>query len=173
MILVDTNVLLDNYLPFRSGWPMPPVLQAREEGGATPQYPSAIVRDVFHVIDADLKRERRLELEGELPESDALSIREMAWASVDNMRELGAAVSMDESDLWLACKYRKVHRDLEDYVVLAAVKRASMDYLMTSDQQLLRHAMGPALCPADMSAGLEVEMGQTLTAGSVDDSGVD
>jgi predicted nucleic acid-binding protein len=84
-----------------------------------------------------------------LKREDAEAIRDIAWACVDNMSELGTPVGADESDLWLARKYRRLHPDLEDDLVLAAAERAQADYLVTSDEALLRKAMVPALSPED------------------------
>lgn len=90
-------------------------------------------------------------------EGDVQAIRRIAWACVDNMRELATAVGMDESDLWLACKYRTLTWDLEDNVVLAAAQRAEVDYLVTNDWALIQRATVPALTPEDMTKVLEAD----------------
>lgn len=74
----------------------------------------------------------------------------MAWACVDRMRDFAVAVGADESDVWLASKYRSFNWDLEDNMVLAAAKRANVDYLATNDKDLIAKATVAALAPADL-----------------------
>ena len=58
----------------------------------------------------------------------------------------------DSSDVWLARKYQRIHADFEDCMVLAAAQRAKADYLVTSDEALLRHAPVAALSVDDFLA---------------------
>ena len=69
---------------------------------------------------------------------------------VRNMTENATAVGADASDLWLADKYLALHRDYEDNLVLAACKRAQVDYLVTNDRKLLEHADIAAKTPRQM-----------------------
>jgi predicted nucleic acid-binding protein len=62
---------------------------------------------------------------------------------------------LDNSDVWLARKYRTLHDDFEDNFILAAAERAKVDFLVTSDQSLLRKATVAALSPQDMLAVLK------------------
>ena len=80
------------------------------------------------------------------------SPRQKAWCCLANLRAIATAVGADESDLWLAERYLRVHHDVEDCLVMAAVTRSKADWLVTSDQTLIRHAPVPALCPADLLA---------------------
>lgn len=61
------------------------------------------------------------------------------------MDEIATAVGADSSDVWLVRKYQRIHADFEDCMVLAAAQRAKADYLVTSDEALLRHAPVAAL----------------------------
>ena len=81
---------------------------------------------------------------------------------MDTLRDGATAVGADESDAWLACKYRKINWDLEDNMVLAAAKRAGADYLVTNDRVLISKANVAALRPADMTALLEEMGGRAL-----------
>jgi predicted nucleic acid-binding protein len=150
LIVVDANVWLDNYLPHEHGRPVATeFLTSASAANATILYPASILKDVFYVVQNRLKTDARAQ-SGTLTKGDALAIREIAWSCIQNMRELGTAVGMDEADLWLACKYRRLHGDLEDNLVLAAAERVHADYLVTSDVQLIRKSTVPALTPADM-----------------------
>ena len=91
-----------------------------------------IPKDVFYLLGAEYKRQIRLE-KGELSQTDAMAVNELAWSRVQNMRDVATAVGIDESDLWLACKYKAVNTDLENNVVIAAAHRCEADYLVTFD----------------------------------------
>jgi predicted nucleic acid-binding protein len=66
------------------------------------------------------------------------------------MMEVGAPVGADVSDVWIAQHLRDMHPDFEDDMVLAAARRAGVDYLVTSDRQLIQKADVVALTPEDM-----------------------
>lgn len=151
MLLVDTNVWMCNYVPMRKGHN-----EAREffraawECGAQLLYPAPILKDVFYLLGVEYKRQIRAE-KGVLSERDASVINELAWGCVQNMRNVATAVGIDESDLWLACKYKALSTDLEDNVVIAAAQRCEADHLVTFDQDLIRKAPVSALLPTDAS----------------------
>ena len=154
-MVVDTNVWLDNYLHNRDGYEAARnFFNLVSSLDIRPLYSAATLKDVFYIIGSSLKTEIRYE-GSKLTKGDALSIREIAWACVENMRELGTAVCVDEADLWLACKYRRLHGDLEDNLVLAAAERVHADYLVTSDTQLIRKSTVAAFTPADMTTYLK------------------
>lgn len=86
----------------------------------------------------------------ELTEADAIAIKHLAWDAVASMREQATAIPVADSDVYLACRFRDVHGDLEDDLVLAACQRAKANYLVTRDESLLRHAPIEACTPAEM-----------------------
>ncbi|MDO4849729.1 MAG: PIN domain-containing protein [Coriobacteriia bacterium] len=150
-ILVDTNVWIDAFLGHRSGHDAAMAfLAAAQMASAQLVYPVGALQDVFAILIIELKRKTR-EV-GEIDETAMNVIRRVAWSCVDTLREGATAVGADESDAWLACKYRKLNWDLEDNMVLAAAKRAEVDYLVTSDRVLLTKANVAAMSPADMAA---------------------
>ena len=152
--IVDTNVWLDNYLGSR-----PHSRASREfivsalECGVQLAYPVHAVKDVFYLLQLNLKRKAREN--GDLSEGDAAAITAAAWSCVQNMREMATAVGADESDVWQACKYRQLTGDLEDNLVIAAAQRAQADFLVTNDKKLIHKAPVPAFMPEDASAYLE------------------
>lgn len=87
---------------------------------------------------------------GALDEASVRAIGDAALAFVRNMTENATAVGADASDLWLADKYLTLHRDYEDNLVLAACKRAQIDYLVTNNRKLLEHADLAAKTPRQM-----------------------
>ncbi len=72
------------------------------------------------------------------------------------MRENATAIGADESDVWLACKYRNLSGDLEDNMVMAAAQRARTDFLVTSDANLLRKSTVQAHTIEDAISLLEL-----------------
>ena len=155
IILVDTNVWLDNYLGGRPGSTASRnFIDRARTYGARLTYPVHCLNDFYYLIQADLKRNTR---NGKnLSENEALAIRETAWACVEHLRTLATAIAADESDAWRACKYRPLTNDLEDNFVLAAAERAEVDFIVTNDRQLLQKATVNAYTPADAALMLQV-----------------
>ena len=149
-LLLDTCVWLDNYLGCRPGSEAACRLVVTAlERGFTLAYAAASVKDVHYIVAQTLKRERRA-AGGEVSEAAALADDQVAWACIENMREIATAVGLDASDVWLAEKYRTVHRDIEDNLVVAAVRRLGSGMLVTDDLDLIRHAPVPAMTPQDV-----------------------
>lgn len=59
------------------------------------------------------------------------------------------------SDFYYAEKFRPLHEDLEDNLILAGCNRARASYLVTTDKRLLRHADILAKTPSEMLALLK------------------
>lgn len=156
LLLVDTNVWMCNYVPMRKGHDIArEFFRAAWEAGAQLLYPAPILKDVFYLLGLEYKRQIRME-KGELTHSDAAIVNELAWGCVQNIRTMATAVGIDDSDLWLACKYKALSTDLEDNVVLAAANRAKVNYLVTFDQDLIRKSPVSAMLPLDMTTLLRL-----------------
>ena len=152
LLLLDTNVLLDEYIPTRpSSAESRQLIDLALEQGHTLLYAARAIVDVHYVISCTFKQMVRKE-RGTVSAEDALTIAEIAWGCIDNLCELATAVGMDNGDVWLARKYRTLHNDFEDNFILAAAERANADFLVTSDKQLLLKATVAALSPKDMLA---------------------
>lgn len=150
-ILLDTNVWLDAFLPERAAksvaWEL---ISLSLRSNVDLLYPVHILPDVFYLSFIDVKRLLRGQASDELV---AQAARTTAWELVNSMREVATAVGADASDVWLASKWEYLHGDIEDNLVLAAAKRAKVDYLVTSDKKLLNHsalAGVVAVSPEDM-----------------------
>jgi len=147
-IMVDANVWVDSFCVDHAE-----SLAARafigQATGALLFFPVHIAKDVLYVVQHELKRSV-LASGRVLDEASARAIGDAALAFVRNMTEYATAVGADASDLWLADKYLALHRDYEDNLVLAACKRAQVDYLVTNDCKLLEHADLAAKTPRQM-----------------------
>ncbi len=148
-IVIDTNVWLDNYIPHRAGHAdAQRLLACARSCDVQLLYAVESVKDVFYVIAADFKATVRAQA-GHVGDAEEAVAQQLAWSCVENMRTLANAIGADESDVWLAAKYRSLHGDLEDNLVLAATKRAGADYLVTGDRAFIEKATVPALTPRD------------------------
>ena len=153
-LLFDTNVWLDNYVPDRTSHDTVGrliVLAACQ--GHDILYAAMTAKDVFYLINRYYKG--AIADEGSICSGRAGAVNEIAWACVDNMAEIATAIGCDQSDMQIARKYKNLHADFEDDLVLSAALRARVDYLVTSDERLIRHAPVAALTPADMLNLLE------------------
>lgn len=154
-LMLDTNVWVDNYCADHVASPVVRELMSKAYAlGATLVYPVGVVKDVFYVLSHEFRRVAMSAGE-HVSQDGAQAIKQAVWGCVNNMCELATAVGADEADVWLARKYKGLTGDLEDNLVLVAAQRAKVDYLVTSDQELIRHATVAALSPADMLKVLE------------------
>lgn len=149
-ILLDTNVWLDRYVPHRPGADVANALLSRcVEDDVIALYPLRSIGDVFWQVTKNNELWVK-ESKGQISEAYAHAINAMAWDCVTNMQEIAMAVGAEYTDVWRATKYREIHSDFEDNMVLAAAERAKVDYLVTSDRQLIEKATVCALTPEDM-----------------------
>ena len=107
------------------------------------------LQDVFALIIMELKRSARSSGVS-VGKTEIACFRDIAWSCVDNMREFATAVAADESDIWLASKYRAFNWDLEDNMVLASAQRAQVNYLATNDKALIEKSTVVALTPRNL-----------------------
>lgn len=148
-IMVDANVWVDSFCAEHTESLAARVYWAGDGDGALLFFPVHIAKDVLYVVQHELKRSV-LAGGGALDEASVRAIGDAALAFVRNVTENATAVGADASDLWLADKYLALHRDYEDNLVLAACKRAQIDYLMTNNRKLLGHADLAAKTPRQM-----------------------
>ena len=155
LILLDTNVWIDYYVGGRPGHELARALVERAlDRGATLLFATLSSKDLFYVMTSVIKRDCRTK-HGTLTVAQASAATATAWACLDNMGELATAVDCGQSDVRLARKTRRLHADYEDNLILAAAQRAGADLLVTSDEQLLRHAPVAALDLSDALTYLE------------------
>lgn len=155
-LLLDTNVWLDRYLPWRSGYAAAKRLIVNSfEQNQTLAYAVPSIKDVFYMVAAEHKRAEQAAT-GALSESAARAATVAAWGCINNMQEIATAIPLDHTDVWLASKQRSLHGDFEDDLVIAAAMRGKVDYLVTNDETLLRHCPVAALSVSDMCKLLEI-----------------
>lgn len=155
-LLIDTNVWIDRYQASRPRHQLAcDLISTCVRKDVTVLYPMRALQDVYYqVIKGDKDWVRKAK--GSLSEAWASAINQHVWECIDAMSEIGAPVGADVSDVWLARHLRDIHPDFEDDMVLAAAERAKVDFLVTSDQQLIKKATVAALAPEDMLSVLRM-----------------
>ena len=155
-VLLDTNIWVDYYSSAREEHADAVcLLNIAAQSGADLLYAIPTSKDLFYLISSDFKAWTRRQCGGRLTHEQAAAATEMAWGCLDNMTRMATAVGCDVSDVWIACKRKHLHADYEDNLVLAAAERSHADLLVTSDEQLLKHAPVAALGLTDAIAYLE------------------
>ena len=159
-ILVDTGVWLDMYIPNRKGADDAiRLIDIAQEQSASLAFASHTCLDVFQKVSFEQKAWVRKH--GALTERWATAIKRYAWDCVNDMQDIATAIPVDSNDLYLACRYRDQHDDLEDDLILAACKKAQANYLVTSDKKLLAHAPIEALTTSEMTRLLKAGLAKT------------
>jgi len=155
-LVVDSNVLID----FRT---MPKGNDSRAfmtwalRHGVRLGVASHSLKDVFNVVERDLKRQNAL-AGGINHEAAGAAAREVAWATVRLLIDKLEVVGSDYMDALLATKFQPLHDYYEDNLVIAACHRMKADALVTNDQKLIRHAPVLAMKPGDALKWLEVKL---------------
>lgn len=155
-IVLDTCILLDNYLGNRPNAKASRALIDFCLAERIPLlYSAASIGSVAYLIENALKTQTRESGTG-IDESTGLAARRAASACIESLQLIATAVGVDDSDIWLARKYQSLHDDFEDNLVLAAVERSKADFLVTSDEKLIKHAPCAAFDPQSMLDYLKI-----------------
>ncbi len=150
MLVLDTNVWLDDVIVWRAGHQSARRLIAHARAhGIDLVYAITTVKDVYYIAAQQLKKYAR-EVQGTLTDDGAMAAIDSAWDIVEGMGDIATPIGMDAADVWMARKLRTVHNDLEDNLIIAAAERADADYVVTSDRQLLANPHVRALTAEQM-----------------------
>lgn len=156
LIMVDTNVWVDLYVPRRPNREASlAFFEAAERAGAELVFTLEIARAVFRIVSHEAKQWVR-QGTGGLSEAYAHAIADHVWDFVEDMQEHGTPVGSSTPDLWMATKLRDEHAEIEDDLIIAACMRLHTDYLVTNDAKLIRHSPVAAVDPAMMTKLLEL-----------------
>ncbi len=153
-LLLDTNIWMDAFWGARPGHGAArAVIDAALEKDAMLLYAVPSLKDIYYILGASFKRAARDD-SGTLSEDAAHAAEEAAFGCIEAIECIATAVGADAHDVRLAVKYRSLHRDFEDDLIMAAAQRAQVHYLVTNDERLLKHAVVPALSAPDMAVYL-------------------
>ena len=156
-ILFDTNALVDFLLGREPGCGACKRIIAMCDDGQHALYAaSTSVKDAYYLVRSGLKRAERAK-SGTVGEAQANAISEVAWACVQQLARTFLVVPVGRSECLNALTMKALHDDFEDDLVLAAARKADVDFLVTGDQDLMRHAPVACLEPADLATLLAAE----------------
>ncbi|RNL48980.1 type II toxin-antitoxin system VapC family toxin [Paraeggerthella hongkongensis] len=149
-LLLDSNVWIDLFASDRPGRENAQALVSwAVDREVDLLYAAISIKDVYYLLEE--REKRRMRAAGkEITPASAAAINEYAWGCIRAMEEIATVVPVDQSDIWIATKYRSFHGDFEDNLLLAAVERSKADFLVTSDEILLRHAPVATVVPGDL-----------------------
>lgn len=149
-LLLDSNVWIDLFASDRPGRENAQALVSwAVDREVDLLYAAISIKDVYYLLEE--REKRRMRAAGkEITPASAAAINEYAWGCIRAMEEIATVVPVDQSDIWIATKYRSFHGDFEDGLLLAAVERSKADFLVTSDEILLRHAPVATVVPGDL-----------------------
>lgn len=163
ILLIDTCVWLDLYLLDRPGRTDAQALIRYALDHDVPlAYAAHSALDVY--AKAGICAKRFFREGGALTDEQARAAKSFAWDCATQMREVATPVPADASDFYYAEKFRPLHGDLEDDLILAGCSRAKASYLVTTDKQLLRHADISAKTPSEMLALLKAGLARPVVA---------
>lgn len=149
-LLLDTNIWVSHYLSARCySENCRSLITEAVKRNVPLVYAVHTSKDFFFVFSKFLKAEYRQMHGGELHESAANAINEMAWSCLENMKDLAVCVGADQTDVWLAMKHKAIHSDYEDDLVIAAAMRSGAT-LITDDDSLRNHC--PVACLSSAEA---------------------
>lgn len=135
-LFLDTNILLDYCLPGRRGHDDSfKLIDACCRKNISLYCAVSSLKDVYYVIERSIQN--AIAKEGKHNGGTSVSI---AWGMLERICSLVQAVGVDVSDAWIATKYRSLHNDFEDNMLIAACERARAAHLITSDVELREDA---------------------------------
>ncbi|MEG0323780.1 MAG: PIN domain-containing protein [Raoultibacter sp.] len=108
-----------------------------------------ILKDVYYLIGSILKQEFRVS-EQSVSTGTAGAINEIAWGCVRQMLAVAEVAGVGPQNCVQAVSLRTVHEDFEDNLILACAQASSIDYFITSDKRLLKHAAITCISPKEM-----------------------
>ena len=156
-ILFDTNALVDFLLGREPGCSAcKQVIALCDEGQHALYAASTSVKDAYYIVRSGLKRAERAAA-GNVSDTQANAIAEVAWACVRQLLRTFLIVPIGRAECLDALTMRVLHDDFEDDIVLAAAREAKVDFLVTSDLKLMKHAPVACLTPTDLAALLAEE----------------
>lgn len=146
-LLVDTNVWLDYFLGRKeSGVAVEALQKAAKDEAAITTTPS-IMKDVFYLVCAAIKR--RAAESGGSSEVNAKAINEIGWACISTIQSLSIMLSQGFEDHLNAVAFRSENKDYEDNLLLATAKDSKIDFIITNDRGLLKNKIVPTLLPEE------------------------
>lgn len=161
-ILLDTNAIVDYLMGREPGCSDCKQLMLMHSNGEHAVYTTPLsLKDAYYLIGMQLKRMER-QATGQLSESAAKAANEIAWQCIRVLADSILLLPVGRAESLQAFTYKSIHADFEDNLIVAAAQSTNMDYLVTNDANLARHALIACLSSSDMVALLNEERAQEL-----------
>ena len=156
-IMLDTNIVVDYLTGREPGCSDCKELLLRHAYGEIAVYVAALsLKDAYYLVSMNLKRMERLTA-GELGEGAARASNEIAWACIRMLVDNASIVPTGYPEVLQAFTYKELHSDFEDDLVVSSAQIAGMDYVVSNDAMLQRHAPIACLSSSDMVVLLNAE----------------
>ena len=152
-LLLDTNVWL-SYLLAREPEHVfaSQLITAAGKYGVTLAYAPSTLKDVFYVAPRILRQ--RAMSEGVYVEGT--SYKPAAWGCVKKITEIAVAAPQSLVECEMAYSLRNVHYDYEDNLLFAAAETCNADYIVTTDEEFLKHYAPSCITPEQALHLIEV-----------------
>lgn len=156
-VMLDTNVVVDYLMGRAPGCDDCAKLIAMHYAGKHAVYVAALtLKDAYYLVSMQLKRMER-KASGSLSEGMARAADEVAWSCVRQLVENTLVLPTGRSESLQAFVLRSTHADFEDNLIIATALSANIDYLVSNDAELVKHAPIACLSSADAVTLLEAE----------------
>ncbi|MBR0404070.1 MAG: PIN domain-containing protein [Eggerthellaceae bacterium] len=156
-VMLDTNVVVDYLLGREPGCSDCARLLAMHAACEAAACVSALtLKDAYYLVSMQLKRMER-QASGDLSESMARAANEVAWACIRQLVENIIILPTGRAESLYALVLRPLHDDFEDDLVASTARSANVDFLVSNDEQLIRHSPVACLTSSDAVALLESE----------------
>lgn len=154
-VMLDTNVVVDYLMGREPGCSDCAKLIAMHAICKCAVYIAALtLKDAYYLVSMQLKRMER-KASGCLSEEMARAANDVAWSCVRQLVESTIVLPTGRAESLHALVFRSVHDDFEDDLVVATARSAGVDYLVSNDQRLVKHAPIACLTSSDAVALLE------------------
>ena len=124
------------------------LFEACARNGVTLLYAPTTLKDVFHIIPRQARRDAIAAGENVAD----VSFSPLAWAAVQKITEIAAAAPQALPECELAWMLRSRHADLGNNLIVAAAETSGADYVVTYDQAFISHYTPACVTPSQLLA---------------------
>lgn len=150
-LLVDTNVWLDYFLGRKGAQSAARFLGKTLENDDVLVTTTSITKDVFYLIGASLKR-RTVADGGVNSGRNAKAINEIAWQCLSTIQGMAIVLNQGFEQHLEAMVLRDANSDYEDDILVATAQSADVDFIVTSDERLLKSSPVAAITTGEYCA---------------------
>lgn len=150
-LLVDTSVWLDYFLGRKGAQSAAKFLGKSLENDDVIVTSTSITKDVFYLIGASLKRRAIADGKADF-ESNAKAVNEIAWQCLSTIQGMAVVLNQGFEQHLEAMVLRDANSDYEDDLLVATAQSADIDFIVTSDDRLLKSSPIPAITAEEYCA---------------------